>query len=200
MVLLYMPMLSIQEMKEKLRGMISEEKFSHSISVMNTARELARIHGADVRKAEVAGLLHDCMKGAGNEELLLACERFGIPVSEIERRHPKLLHSVVGSWVAEERFGVSDQEIKDAIRYHTTGAADMSGLSKVIYVADYIEPERELGGIDYIREEAKNDLDAAVLHVLENVILYVIKKKALIHPDTIHARNEILMKIKMRRD
>ena len=192
--------LSISEMKEKLRGMLNEEKFSHSVSVMNVARELARIHAVDVRKAEVAGLLHDCMKGASNEELLSACVKHGITVSDIEQLHPKLLHSIVGAYEVEERFGVSDHEIKDAIRCHTTGAVGMSALSKIVYVADYIEPERDLHDIDYIRDEAKNDLDSAVLHVLDNVIIYVIKKKALIHPDTLYTRNEILNQLMMRRN
>ena len=185
-------------MKKKLKTMLCGERYSHSISVMNAAKELAQVHGADVRRAEIAGLLHDCMRDAGIEKLFLECKKHGIAASTIESSHPELLHSVVGAYVVEEEFGVTDPEVKDAIRRHTTGEAGMSTLSKIIFLSDYLDPEKGMGDRDEVLDMAMNDIDAAMLYVLEKKILYIIKKKALMHPETINARNDILMTLTRR--
>ena len=185
------------EMIEQLKKMLGQKRFEHSLSVMGEAKRLAGIHGVDTEKAAVAGLLHDCMMDVEGKDVLLACEKYNVEVSEIERRQPELLHGALGAKAVKEIFGVSDAEIAEAIRRHTTGGAGICNLAlaKVVFVADYIEPGRRMEGVKQIRAEADRDLDSAMLLILENTIYYIIGKKAFIHPDSIDARNEILMRL-----
>jgi len=190
--------MSISEMQEELKRHLNPKRYSHSVRVMETAVELAGVHGIDENKAAIAGLLHDCMRDVKGEELRLTCEKYGISscgVYDVDKGNARLIHSALGAEAAEEYFGVCDSEIKEAIRRHTFGCAEMSELSKIVYVADYIEPGRKLEGIEKIAAEAREDLDAAMLTILNNTILYIIQKKAPLHPDTIEARNSILNKM-----
>jgi predicted HD superfamily hydrolase involved in NAD metabolism len=118
---------------------------------METAGKLAALHGADVRAAEVAGLLHDNARDLSGGELLALCPRFGIAPCEAERLMPCLLHGPVGAGLAKERFGIADERVADAIRWHTTGKADMAPLAKIIFVADAIEPGRDYAGVETAR-------------------------------------------------
>jgi predicted HD superfamily hydrolase involved in NAD metabolism len=183
----------------ELKKWLKPKRYAHSINVMDTARRLAEIHGEDVEKAAVAGLLHDCMRDLGEDETFLACEKYGVFVPEIEREQPVLLHGALGSAAIGDIFGVNDVEISEAIKWHTTGYENMSKLSKIVFISDFIEPGRDLEGIERVRDEAKADIDHAMLDILDNTILYIVKKRALMHPDTISARNDILNKINLRR-
>ena len=183
-----------EEIKSKLETVLSKKRFVHSINVMNTACALAKKHGVDEEKALLAGLLHDCARYLSNEEALMMCERFGIEVGNITRLQPVLLHGPVGSYVAKEEYGVLDNEICHAIYYHTTGKENMSTLDKIIYVADYIEPGRSFAGVENVRNQAFKNLDMAMLISLDQGIGHLMVKGALIHPDSISARNYLLMK------
>jgi predicted HD superfamily hydrolase involved in NAD metabolism len=128
--------------------------------------------------------------------MLKLAREFGIVMDEIQKRYISILHAPVGAKIAKKEFGVEDEEILTAICYHTTGCQNMSIMSKVIYVADYIAQGRHFEGIEEIRKIAFNDLDAAVLIGMDLTIKYVISLNGLLHPDTIDARNDMLMKRK----
>ncbi len=162
------------EMIKKLRSKLTEKRFVHSIGVEYTAATLAFKHGADVEKARVAGLLHDCAKCLPADEKLKKCKKYGLPISKVEKANPDLLHGKLGAYFAKEKYGVSDEEILSAITYHTTGHPDMCLLDKIIFVADYIEPNRRMiRELTEIRKEAYEDLDKCIIHILKNTLEYL---------------------------
>lgn len=162
------------EMKEKLSKKLHAKRFEHSLGVEYTASCLAMVHGADVEKALIAGLLHDCAKWLGSAEKIEKCKKHGLMVSEVERNNPELLHAKLGAYYAKTKYGISDDEILSAITYHTTGRPNMNLLDKIIFVADYIEPNRRpLPEIDEIRKEAFEDLDKCIVHILKNTLSFL---------------------------
>ena len=143
-------------------------------------------YGVDVNRAWIAGLLHDCAKYMSGEELLAECTLHQLPITEIERQAPHLLHAKLGSYYASERYEVKDQEILSAIKLHTTGKPGMTKLEQIIFVADYMEPGRKpIPGLDKIRNEVFHDLNLASLHILENTWAYLNSLNALIDEQTV---------------
>ncbi|MFO7311185.1 MAG: bis(5'-nucleosyl)-tetraphosphatase (symmetrical) YqeK [Bacillota bacterium] len=177
-----------------VRRRLSPGRFAHTVGVVETAEELARRFGIDVRKARVAAWLHDVAKDEPRESLLKRAEEFGIVFDEITARQAELWHSVIGAEIARREFGIDDEEVLAAIRYHTTGRAGMSGLEQVIFLADIIEPGREFPGVEELRRRSREDLEGAVLAALESTICYVIRQGGLLHPDAVAARNHILLR------
>jgi predicted HD superfamily hydrolase involved in NAD metabolism len=179
---------------ELLKERLSEKRFAHSIEVMKEAGRLARRFGADPEKAELAGLLHDITKECGPKEQLQLCEKFGITVSESERAIPKILHAVTGAAVLERELGITDPEILDAVRYHTTGRERMGLLEKIIYIADCVEPTRNYYGVQKIRAALKRDgLNAAILTALTGTISVHIERDSLLDLSSVKARNYFLL-------
>ncbi len=154
--------LPFEELKQESLALHKESRVKHVIGCSETARELALIHGADPDAAERAGILHDVTKALDGDDQLRLCDKCGIIISNFEREHPKLLHAVTGADAARRVFGESDA-VYEAIRWHTTGKADMTTLEKIIYVADYMEPNRDFPGVKELRALAYTDLDAALL-------------------------------------
>lgn len=183
---------NIQDIIEKLRGSLPQDRFSHSINVMNISSKLAGVYKIDCDDALTAGLLHDCARGMNGEELLSFCIINGINFDKICRRQPILLHGIVGVEIAKRDYGVFDEGILDAILTHTMGSDCMSDLQKIVYVADMIEPERIYEGVDKIRKAAYQNLDKAMIMCCNASIAYIIQKKQLIHPDTISTRNSLI--------
>lgn len=185
----------IEFYKTKLKPLIPEKRYEHSLNVMKTAVKLAEKYNEDIEKALVAGLLHDCAKGFTFQDLkdLAKKENFKIPKNTLD--HPSTLHAPMGQVVAKKEFGVDDPEILSAIAKHTTGDKEMSTLDKIIFLADYIEPGRKTPGVDEIRELAAQDLDLAVLTAMNNTINYLTKQGRPINPITITARNELRKQI-----
>lgn len=169
------------DITEKLKEKLSVKRFEHSISVEYTAGNMAFIHGVDYEKALIAGLLHDCAKYLSSDKKIKKCEKRNIPISKFEYDNPELLHAKLSALYAKEKYGITDQEILSAITWHTTGKPNMSALDKIIYIADYIEPNRPyLPDIDIIRHEAYTDLDRCLLHILYNTIHYLGKRGSII--------------------
>ena len=163
-----------EKMIARLKTKINERRFEHSLGVEYTAACMAMVHGADVEHARIAGLLHDCAKGLPTKEKLEKARKHGLPVSKYEESNPDMLHAKLGAYYARYKYDVVDQEILDAICYHTTGRPNMSLLEKIIFVADYIEPNRKMiKDMEEIRKEAFADLDACVIHILKNTIDYL---------------------------
>lgn len=173
------------EMREKLKEKLPAKRFEHSLGVEYTAGTMAFMFGVDYDKALVAGLLHDCAKYVPNDKKISKCEKRGIPISECEYKNPELLHAKLSAVYAKEKYGVTDQEILSAITYHTTGHPAMTTLEKIVYIADFIEPNRlVLPEMDLIRKEAYTDLDQCLLHILHNSMHYLCKKGAAVDPIT----------------
>lgn len=167
----------LNEIEEKLKNVLKEKRFRHTMGVRYTAAALAMRHGCDLQKAQLAGLLHDCAKGYSEEELLLLAQEYKLEVSKWEVRAPHLLHAKVGAYLAEHVYHVEDAEVLDAIRYHTTGRPSMSELEKIIFIADYIEPNRKmLEGLPECRKLAFEDLDQAMYQILHNTLQYLRSK------------------------
>ena len=161
-------------MIEILRAKLKPSRFEHSLGVADTAVRLAEHYGADAGKARLAGLLHDCAKNMSDSELIGYCHERNIGIEECELRAPQLLHAKAGACRARELFGIEDEEILQAVRYHTTGKADMSFLEKVIFIADYIEPGRyKAKNLDTIRHTAFIDLDECVYMIMKDTLEYL---------------------------
>lgn len=174
--------------KEKLRHKLGIGRFEHTIGVAYTAACLAMRYGCNAEDAELAGLLHDCAKQYDNETLMSKCLKYGIPVSEAERKNPSLLHAKLGAYLAKRKYDVNDTSILDAIRYHTTGRPAMTLMEKIIYVADYIEPRRfKAPNLEKIRRLAFLDLDRTVCEIMSDTLEYLKKMPENIDKTTLEA-------------
>ena len=186
-------------MIEKLKDYLPEKRWTHSLNVAKAAVQLSDLVGCVSQKAEIAGILHDAAKYVKLADVGTYCEKYNIHLDDMEKESTALSHSVLGSYIARYEFGIEDENILSAIRYHTTAKPDMNILEKIIYVADVIEVGRDYPGVDDLREVAfSGDLDRAVLMALENAILSVIRKKAPLHLRTIEARNYYLAQVKAK--
>lgn len=181
-------------MLDELSKRLSPKRLQHSIGVSQTAEELADLFGCDRQKAKIAGILHDLAREFPVDELLPRAQAFGIVVNDVEKAEPVLLHAPIAAKLAQRDFQIHDAEILQAIILHTTGGSQMSLLDKIIYVADMIEPSRSFLGLEELRTLAYVDLDKALLAALNQSIYYILDRGGLIHPDTIEARNDLLIK------
>lgn len=184
-----------EEMKLQLEGALSPKRFIHSLNVMNTAVELAKKHGIDREKAGIAGLLHDCARDIRGDEVFRFCKLYGIEVDYVSAAQPELLHGPLGYHLAREKYGVEEQDILDAIYCHTTGRENMDLLAKIVFLADYIEPNRSFPGVEEVRREAFTNINMALLQALDRTVKYVMMRGTYIHPDTIKARNGIIKEL-----
>ncbi len=173
------------EIRKKLEKAFDDDRYEHTLGVAVTARMLARIHGADESDAYVAGLLHDCAKNVSHKKKIQTCENEGVDISEVERANPGLLHAKAGAILARTDYGISNEDVLNAIRSHTTGRPGMSLLEKIVFVADYVEPGRdERPELARLRREAFEDLDECVFHVLEATLKYLGETAKAIDPAT----------------
>ncbi|SHE65727.1 bis(5'-nucleosyl)-tetraphosphatase (symmetrical) YqeK [Clostridium fallax] len=189
-------MWTLEEIDNYLKENLKENRYKHTLGVIETAKKLAIINNEDEKKAEIAALIHDCAKNFTIEKSLQILKEENIEVDEICKESPQLLHGIVGAIVGEKIFGIKDKGILNAVKYHTTGNINMTTLEKIIYIADYIEPSRDFEGIERLRELTFSDLNKGVLKGLENTIKFVIDCEQLIHPLTIEARNYMLLQEK----
>ena len=185
----------IDLMKLKLKEIFGEKRLEHSVNTSEIARKLAIKYDYDADKAEIAGLLHDCAKDLDYKTLEKIILEYNIELDEIIQKIPKLLHTLVGVVIAKREFNIQDPVILDAIKRHSTGAAQMSLLDKIIYISDKIEPSRNMNGVEEIRKMVEIDLNRATLMALDQGLIYLISKNLLIHPISIEARNNILSKV-----
>ena len=162
------------KMEKKLSKYMDENRFLHTRCVMYTCAALAMKYGYDLEKAQVAGLLHDSAKCIPNQKTLEMCEKHQIVCSTFEKTHPFLLHAKLGAYIAKEKYGVEEEEILNAITFHTTGRAQMSLLEKIVYTADYIEPMRyKAPNLEKIRKLAFEDLDECIYEITKDILSYL---------------------------
>lgn len=161
----------------------------------NTARKLADAAGVAAERAALGGLLHDSARAFTDQELLAAAARYGVPVDEIEQRVPVLLHGPVGAAWARRELGIDDEEVLQAVAWHSTGRGPMTALEKVVFLADKLEPEK--GGrypsLDALFATARRDIDAALIVCLDQQLRYLLERNALLHPASVAARNAALI-------
>ena len=180
--------LPISRLRPVALSYLKHKRIPHVLGTEQEAIRLAERYGADVEKARVAALLHDCTKKLDMPAQLALCGQYGIALDELEQKALKLLHSKTGAAIARDVFGVDD-EVYSAIWYHTTGHADMTKLEKIIYLADYIEPSRDFPGVDTLRNVCYEDLDKGLLLGLEMTIEEMTAMGNPVHRATVEARD-----------
>ena len=182
----------VEMLEGQLKANLDKQRFIHTQSVAYISAALAmRWYKYEVDRVMIAGYMHDCAKCLSYEEQLNIAAENMIFLSDFQMQHPKLLHAITGPIIAQEQYGIYDREIQDAIRTHTTGAPDMSIFQKIIFVADYIEPNREnhFPYIEDIREMAFTDIDRAVYMIADSTVEYLSKKGNDFDPATIATRD-----------
>ena len=175
--------LPMDKLEQVVISLLNPNRVAHVLGCRDTAVELARRWGANETDAARAGILHDITKAIDGPLQLTLCEAYGKILSEFSRKYPKTLHALTGSLVAERIFG-ENKAVVDAICHHTTGKADMNLLEKIIYVADYMEPNRDFPGVEKLRELAYTDMDAALKLGLEMTLEHLKRQGNEVSPES----------------
>ena len=183
-----------ESLEEFIKANLKESRYRHSMGVEEMAVRLARLHGADFEKAAFAGRYHDLAKNFDAETMDAYIRKYGLSDELIGNN--ALAHSKVGAAILENEFGVTDQEILDSVRYHTTARKNMTLLDELIFVADVVEDNRTYSDLEYYQDLAYRDLDRACLEILEYTIGDLTSKGRVIDKDTLEARDWVLNKIK----
>lgn len=193
-------MLSIEEIKSYLKENLVDKRYTHTLGVADTAKKLAKLNGISEEVAEIAGLAHDVAKNLSKVRMKELMEENNIVLSEVEEKNANLWHSIIAHIEAKDKLKIEDEEILDAIRWHTTGKEGMSVLAKIIYIADMIEPGRNFEGVEDIRKITFENLDRGVYCGLTRSIEFLLTKNLLIDENTIKARNHFLFDPEFRGD
>lgn len=175
-----------------IRGRLTPRRFEHSLAVAEQAVHLAKKYGADPDKARTAGLLHDVLKDTDGDSQLQIFKEFGILLDAVEEKAPKLWHAHAGAVFLQHILGIEDQEILDAVRYHTTARAGMSLLETVLYLADFTSADRDYPDVDVMRELTERDLDAAMRYAVAYTIDDLKEQGRPVHPDTLACYQELM--------
>ena len=182
----------ILDIESKIKDVMQEKRYKHTLGVVDAAMYLANKYGANPEEAKIAALLHDFAKDFSELQLKNYVKEHQLEVDQVLMVAYQLLHGKVAASIAAKEFSIENQDIINAIENHTTGRANMSLLEKIIYLADFIEIGRTYPGVDELRLRAEENLDKAVLLAFNNTIKYVLDIEKLLHPNTILARNEVL--------
>lgn len=185
-------LLDIETAREIAKQNLTPDRYYHSECVAKEAVKLAEQYGADPEKAELAGILHDVMKNKDENYLLQYFSCNGIILTDIEKKIPKLWHTIAGAVFAQQEFKIDDQDIINAIRYHTTARKNMSLLEKVIFVADCNSADRIHEVVDESRKMAEKDLDHCILYNLQQNMIILLNNEMHLHPDCVQAYNSLL--------
>ncbi|MDQ8767491.1 bis(5'-nucleosyl)-tetraphosphatase (symmetrical) YqeK [Streptococcus ruminantium] len=173
---------------EKISAAMTPKRFQHVLGVEQAAIELAERYGCDMKKASLAALLHDYAKEVADQIFEDLIVKYDLD-RELLNWDNNIWHGVVGAYKVSEDFGLKDAEIFQAIQRHTVGAGQMTLLDKVLYVADYIEPNRDFPGVEIARELARQNLDKAVAYETAQTISYLAKQRIPIYPQTLETYN-----------
>lgn len=175
---------------KKVKKAQTKQRFNHTMGVAYTAASLAMRYEVSMEQAFLAGILHDCAKCISDEKLREKCQKNNIIITDFERKSPYLLHSKLGAFYASEKYDIKDEEILNSIIYHTTGRPNMSMLEKIIFVADYIEPNRyKAPNLNKIRKISFENIDMAVFIIIKDTIDYLSKNKSSIDNTSIETYN-----------
>lgn len=185
---------SREQLIEAVSSQMPEKRWLHTQGVMETAVQLAHQYGADPEKADLAAILHDVAKYWPVVKLKEVLVENGLN-DELLEHDKQLWHAEVGAFVAERDYGITDQEVLNAIRYHTSGRVQMTLLEKIVCLADYMEPGRDFPGVNNIRELAKHSLEEALAAGLDSTISFLLSRKQVIYPLTVLARNDLIKQL-----
>lgn len=164
----------IAQLRTRIKKTQDKKRFEHTLGVTYTAACLAMCYDVDTERAEIAGLLHDCAKCLSNDKKISLCKKQSIEINMTEAKNPFLLHAKAGAYLAEHKYGIGDEDILNAVRYHTTGRPGMSTLEKIVFIADYIEPGRDHSArLPELRRLAFQDLDKTLVEILEDTLSYL---------------------------
>lgn len=177
--------------REQILARLSGYRLKHTLGCEKAARKLASKYGADSEKCAFAAILHDITKQFSHEQQLNLCKQYGIIPSSVEQIEWKMLHGKTAAAIARAEYH-APEDVCDAIAYHTTGRANMTLIDKIIYLADYIEETRDFEGVKTARKLAHSNLDKALLYCFDSSLRDLLRRKKLIHLDTIAARNSEL--------
>lgn len=162
---------------KKLKKELVPDRYIHTLGVSATCVGLAMSLGVDTDRALIAGLLHDCAKCISDDDKIAKCEKNNISISDIEYKNPELLHAKLGAFVAKDKYLIGDEEILNAIACHTTGKPEMTDLEMILFVSDYIEPNRtKQPNLAMLRKEAFKDLKHCTYLILKDTLDYLYKK------------------------
>jgi predicted HD superfamily hydrolase involved in NAD metabolism len=165
---------NVDKIKRHLKRNLDSDRYEHTIGVSYVAVAMAMRYGYDIKKAMLAGLLHDCAKCIPSEKMLKKCAKYNISITEAEKNNPDLLHAKLGAFLAMHKYRMDNKDIINAILYHTTGRPAMSMLEKIIFIADYIEPIRNKAPrLKEIRQTAFSDLDMTMYMILKDTLDYL---------------------------
>ncbi len=171
-----------------LEACLKPKRYRHTLAVAVTAANMATIHGVDSEQAYLTGLLHDCAKYFSGQEMLTLCNENHIVLTEVERQNTALIHGKLGAYFAGKKYMVQNEDMINAIAYHTTGRPAMSPLEQIIYLADYIEPNRDMKckphSLDDVRRMCFVDLKQAMQMALENSMSFLSRTGQIIDKST----------------
>ncbi|MBO1003455.1 bis(5'-nucleosyl)-tetraphosphatase (symmetrical) YqeK [Pseudogracilibacillus auburnensis] len=187
--------MKLHKIREEVKKELSNDRYEHTIRVYETAIELATLYDESVEKVSLAALLHDYAKCQTDRELKDNIEKHDLP-RQLLHYNKELWHGPVAAMIAKKTFRITDVDTINAIYYHTTGREQMSNVELIVFVSDYIEPGRQFPGVEEVRQLAKVDLKKAARKVLQNTIIFLLKKDATIYPDTFLAYNELTNNLK----
>ncbi|MCH3923095.1 bis(5'-nucleosyl)-tetraphosphatase (symmetrical) YqeK [Limosilactobacillus sp.] len=183
----YVP-LTRDQLVDRLHQALKEKRFHHVLRVEQTAIHLAKQNGVDVEKASIAGLCHDYAKQRPDRDFINEIHQKGLD-PELLNYGNAIWHGIVGAELIKDELGIWDEDILNAVRHHTTGAAVMSKLEQVIYMADYIEPARDFAGVETARQLTEQDLGAGVAYQTKHTLEYLIENNKPVYPKTIETYN-----------
>lgn len=184
--------MNLETLREATRRQMPDRRWQHTLGVVDSAIRLAKRYGGDVRRAELAALLHDYAKAWPIDRQAQVIREQGMP-AELLDHDKELWHAPVGAWAVQEEHGIADEEVLDAIRYHTSGRERMTLLDRIVCLADYIEPGRDYPGVDRIRRLSEQDMTEALIAGFDSTIAYLLEKGSRIFPLTVVARNSLIL-------
>lgn len=185
--------MDLKLIRADLKERLSSSRYIHSLGVSEMAKRLAEKYGADPEKAELAGLVHDCAKDMSLEDMQKVAEEGHFAIDPHMHDSKAILHGPAGAVLAKKIYGIKDEDVLSAIYYHTTGAANMTVLQKIIFLADYIEPSRDFPGVDKIRKAAEKSLYKGMITAYKSTISHLLDQKAYIYPLTLEGWNYLVL-------
>ncbi len=170
-----------RKLVSKMKRKLTNKRFNHSLNVEKVAIELSKIYGGNSQKVSIAAILHDNAKNYSDDKKMKLVKKYNIPLSMAEKSNIDLVHAKLGSVIANNKYKIYDKDILNAVKYHTTGRPNMSLTEKIIYIADFIEPDRKsFPGLEKVRKMAYNDLNATLVKILMLTINHVVNRGQII--------------------
>ncbi len=185
--------MELEEIKEKLKKTLKKKRYIHTLGVADEARRLAAIYGEDTDKAYLAGLLHDCAKGYSTDEQKELAKKYGVELDRDLLNSPPVIHGFLGVEIARRDYGVKDEAVLNAVRYHTVGRAGMTMLEKIVYIADLTEKNRSFEGVRELRKTVDKDIDRTLILCLKQQFAVQGKRENTIHPNMVYMWNDLLI-------